>query len=183
MECTPSTYQRGARRRRNRDTGKERNIMSARTDPKMRIDVGRENRPEQMRAVHLGRVDRLADVFTHVERRAFGDPTPTIVTLPMSDYDRKRRNAPCHVSGYATMKLRSGYPRHHGANVEVSDDVMRVIREWMIHPGNDTISFEVIEWDNGDALVMARNSVILGDTWIAFLAPSALAELREALSA
>lgn len=140
-----------------------------------RHDVGRGITGGQGRAVYLGRVDRLADLFSDVSPRKYGDPIAVI-----------RKYAPYHRSdgpgaelhGYATVKLKGAYV---GANVTPTDAVAEVITEQMIKPGRDSITFQIIEWDSGEALVTADNSQIIGGVWLAFLSPAGVAEVREAL--
>lgn len=152
------------------------------TEPKMRHDIGRGTENGQGRAVYLGRVEHLADVFAAVAPRTFGDPTGTVKEYTDGAYRPSDRRYPCLLTDYASLELRSGYPKHHGARVTPTAAVIDVIDHWMIHPTNDRISFKVIEWESGEALVTADNGVIIGGVWLAFLMPSAVSELRDALA-
>lgn len=54
-------------------------------------------------------------------------------------------------------------------SVRVAEWVLSRIAERTIIIPHDTMSFEIVEHENGWALVVARHSAILGDVWLAYI--------------
>lgn len=149
------------------------------THPAMRVDIGRGVENGEGRAVYLGIADHLADLFESVTPRAYGDAIETI-----EKYAPYRRNdgPGAILHGFATVELKRPGGLHLAANVRPTNAVRAVIRDQMIKPGRDTLTFTLIEWPDGRTLVTCENSQIIGGIWLAFLSPEATAELHEAMT-
>lgn len=85
-------------------------------------------------------------------------------------WTRKRHEAhdrpgPMHLSSYARAKLGDG--RHVSLDVELTPQAIEAIGKNTIHIDRDTISVEVIVWDDGRALVVASHNQIIGSVWLA----------------
>lgn len=70
-----------------------------------------------------------------------------------------------------TMLVGPFCSRRDGGSMAVScaDWVLSRIRERTIIIGNDRMSFEIVDHDNGYSLVIANHSQILGSVWLAYI--------------
>jgi len=63
--------------------------------------------------------------------------------------------------------------------VRARDKVIDTIKRHTIHVDNDSMSFEIIHWDEDRALVLCSHSVIIGSVWLAIIDPSTVPVFEE----
>jgi len=68
------------------------------------------------------------------------------------------------LTSYASVK---GHHPRTSLDVTLTPQAVETIRANTLHIDRDTISVEVIVWDDGRALVVAQHSNIIGGTWLA----------------
>ncbi len=69
--------------------------------------------------------------------------------------------------------------RHESLAVRCADWVMSRIRERTIIIGGDSMSFDLIDHDNGWTLVTAHHSSILSSVWLAYIKTDSIPVLKE----
>lgn len=79
---------------------------------------------------------------------------------------------PMNLSSYASVKLKSG--RRVNLDVVLTPQAIDAIRSNAIHIDRDTMNAEVIEWQDGRALVVIQRSQIIGSVWLAFVDASTI---------
>lgn len=93
----------------------------------------------------------------------------------------EKQRWPFNATRKNTSKISSWLRFRHGKNIEVkpSVEVLRAVRDNMLDlEERDEIYFEVIEHENGWALVIAQYNLIIGSHWIAYIDASTLPEER-----
>jgi hypothetical protein len=76
-----------------------------------------------------------------------------------------KRPTPMHLSTFCTLK-QPGERRIH-LDVVPTAEAIAMVSANTIHVSWDTMSWEVIVWDDGRALVVCSHSSIIGSVWIA----------------
>lgn len=102
----------------------------------------------------------FSDLFTRVER--YGKHTIPRTPIEGIDYSKRGRMGRMFVGPYCY--IRDGL----SLAVEPTEAVMRVAREMLMVDG-DHLSFEIIRWDDGRALVVLKYGQIIGSRWLAMI--------------
>lgn len=112
-------------------------------------------------------VTDFAELFDDVKQH--NGESRTLLTLPsweQGTWSDKGKKKTCKVSGYLAIR---GLEGHRSFDVNARPAVLDYVKSSMLHGSYDTIHFEIIEWDNGECLVTAQYSQIIGSHYLAII--------------
>lgn len=127
---------------------------------------------------NVTRWEQLFEQWTTDKTQA---PAPYVILgVPADDYEGRYRRDP-QIGPFMTLDMaKVGGTRYGSAWVRARMEVHYGLHQEMLMMRGDTISYQVIAWDDKRAVVTAQYSQILGSHWLAIIDPESIPEeLRE----
>jgi len=116
--------------------------------------------------------ERKIPCYAHTFTDYLGD-IPRVLRTPRDKSVGQPPNAVMYIGPYCTL------PGHVGAAVEPTGACINAIVLNTIGVAGDSISFEVIIWDDREALVVAKHGQIFSDIWVAIIDPATIPSMGE----
>lgn len=105
---------------------------------------------------------------SYIPRRVEGHPALAVVEGPLYDkYHNRRGRDRATISGHCMISRRDGR-RQFIQITSLAEGVLSKMKEFIVVI-DDSMDFEIIEWEDGLALVTIRHNKILGSNWLAII--------------